>query len=373
MRTLGLIAILVLAACAPTPPKEAALPSSTPVPSRSESPLPDIVPGGSWHPLDTADVFLDAGMAAGDVTDVMGVIAADIAAIEEHFGHAFPSRPRVALLKDGTSFAAALRPDAPPAVRGAAAVALPSLRQILINVEAARRSKPLSVVRHELSHLMLSQVTQSHPYIPLWFNEGLARLMEETVPGFEWQAELGRITVASRAAIGDLPDPERLRSSGQWYTAVDQTMAEGGQLSPYWVAAEMVRALRDDLGPERWRAFFDALRKTQLFDVTYGRLMGRSFEDFLASLPDRFRTLVPAAPGARLVRLPQGPAIAIYGLSPGTSTAVTITGAGPAPLFYRSDVGAAGLVILRLSLEPTGALHATVSGQRAFAAPVSVP
>ncbi|MSQ37414.1 MAG: hypothetical protein EXR61_03765 [Chloroflexi bacterium] len=48
------------------------------------------------------------------------------------------------------------------------------LRSIAVNWELLSREWPLTILRHELAHTMIREVTGASAVIPTWFDDGLA-------------------------------------------------------------------------------------------------------------------------------------------------------------------------------------------------------
>jgi hypothetical protein len=93
----------------------------------------------------------------------------------------------------------------------------------------------------------------------------------------------------------------------------------------YQQSARAVELLRDDVGGTAPIArIYDRLRRGQNLAQAYAALTGRSFDDFVAVLPDRMRAAVPEGRGLIAVA---PTSYLVYGFPP-TST-ITIAVSGP--------------------------------------------
>jgi hypothetical protein len=321
--------------------------------------------------LQEAEVFLPPDLAPTAVSDIIDIIDNDVWAVEEIFGFQFPTRPRVYLFPDDASYATALGSEASRVADLSGAVAQVLDNRTLVHVPRIRLSRPVTAVRHELVHLMLHQVSGGESSnirtqnIPAWFNEGIARLAEETVEGFAPQARLSRYIAASRAQIGVVPQPRELWSGAQWLAAVDaaKRATDGAQLSPYHVAAQYARLLRDDAGgDEGLRRVYEFMRLGYSFDQAYYKATDRLIYTFANAAPELLKTLVPVLPGAAIEELEGAPVLVLYGLPKGVSVRVRIDGGGLGPLAGSGPTGPAGVLILQLPASPSAPLHVSASG-----------
>lgn len=365
-RVIALLLLLAAAACS-------APEITSPSPSASPQALPDnrwdlrlIAPDRSWVQLHAADVFLAPGMEPDGVEDILALVDREVWAIQDEFGLAFPVRPQVALFPDFATFAAAV-PGGPP-VDGVMAVAVGRANQTLIDVEAVRRSQPVTVLRHELSHLMLREITGQNPSLPRWFTEGLARLHEEKVEGFARVARQSSYAVLSRAKAGSLPTPGQLATPWQWGQGIQRAMEPGqGHLNPYSVAAEYMRLLRDDVGGDAGlRRMFARMdirdRRSVQLEHAYRELSGRAFEDFTADAVQRLLQRAGPLPAAVIEEVSDASVLFIYGLPPDTVTTITIHPPGYRTLVAATGSGPAGLVQVRLPLGISSARVTVVAG-----------
>jgi hypothetical protein len=365
-RTASIFIVLASALAACTTP-DAAVASPTPGASatpRQRLEIREISADRTWIRLQDADVFLEADMEPGEVTDVVDVIDDDVFAVEEIFGFEFPVRPRVLLYRTSDRLRAG-QPSLPAAlVDIAAAIAFSNENKMVVVLDRVRKTKPLTVVRHELVHLMLYQVSGGGRSIPIWFHEGAARLYEETVPEFAPTARIEMALAASRAAAGRLPAPGDLDTSAEWQAATNAAARGGssGQLNPYAVAAQYARLFRDDVGGDAGlRRLYEFMRLNYTFSQAFNKVTGRITFDIARDAAAKVRALVEL-PGA-MVELDDGkPTLFVYGVPPDVEVSVSISAPGARPLVGGGPAGPAGVFVAALPAETPSPLTVRVTG-----------
>src|SRR5205823_10033519 len=198
----------------------------------------------------------------------------------------------------------------------------PALRTILVDWEAVRERRPIAAIRHELTHYVtLEACAPRCDLVPAWLNEGQARLAEATIPGGEWRLVRVRYEAASMAATGTLIPLNTLVSQLSW-----NALTDWAGYFKYQESARAVELLREDVGGNAPIArIYERLRRGQNLAQTYAALTDRSFDDFVAGLPDRMRAAVPAGQGMIAV----APAsYLIYGFPPASTITSTVSGPG---------------------------------------------
>jgi hypothetical protein len=196
----------------------------------------------------------------------------------------------------------------------------PSLRIIAVNWGAVGDRRPVAAIRHELTHLLtLDACAPRCDLVPAWLNEGQARLAEALVPGGDWRLVRVRYEAASMAATGTLIPLNSLVSQPSW-----NALTDWAGYFKYQESARAVELLREDVGGNAPIArVYEKLRGGQNIGQTYAALTGRSFNDFLAGLPDRMRAAVPAGQGL----IPVAPmSYLVYGFPPASTITVTVSG-----------------------------------------------
>jgi len=346
-----LAAVLLLAsACGPVarPSEE---PSSSPAPTASSAvsalatstPAPSVPPAPTLEPQPRvtreiagtkfaivdgpADLRVEALLSRAEEAAIAVTVASDIPAVERDFERTFASRPVIYVFGDTTSYADGFvrifgypRAAADFVAENSVSFFEPSLRLIAVNWDAVGDRRPVSAIRHELTHLLtLDACVPRCDLVPAWLNEGQGRLAEALVPGGEWRHERVRYEAASMAATGTLIPLNTLVSQLGW-----NALTDWAGYFKYQEAARAVELLREDVGGSAPIArVYERLRRGQNIAQAYAALTGRSFDDFVASLPARMRAAVPAGPG--LVPVAQVSYL-LYGFPPASTITVTVSG-----------------------------------------------
>jgi hypothetical protein len=198
-------------------------------------------------------------------------------------------------------------------------VAFPRLGAIAINWESVRGEASLSVVRHELTHLLVHQIAGVETELPAWFDEGLATLAAREVSSNDLPA--ARDASASLALLAKgKASLSALSSPADWSIENSQLDGRG-----YAVAAEAVGMLRASSGTDGLRTLLERSRAVG-FGQAFGELRGESVADFTTAFPARFAS-EQAAP--RLQQTPRGSSVewSVAGVLPHSPITVTIDGA----------------------------------------------
>lgn len=350
MRT-RLLAVLLLsiAACGPaaTPsqapsPTPLGLPTASPAPPFVRTPAPTSTPAaappvphvaraiaGMQFALvpGAADLRVDAALSREEQDVAAATAAADIPAVEREFERTFSARPVIYVFGSVEKYADGLvrifgypRATATFVAENSVAFFEPSLRLIAVNWEAVRERRPVSAIRHELTHLLtLDACSPRCDLVPAWLNEGQGRLAEALVPGGEWRLQRVRYEAASMAVTGTLIPLNTLVSQFAWNSLTDWA----GHFK-YQESARAVELLREDVGGSAPIArIYERLRGGLNLAQAYSALTGRSFDDFVASLPGRMRAAVPAGQGLIAVA---PTSYLIYGFPPASTITVTVSG-----------------------------------------------
>ena len=360
MRT-GFLAVFLLsvAACGPAAaPRDT--PSSAPVqvqPSPPEPGLPTPIPtlsiGGppgianptfvpsAAPPLDAgeiagmqfafirgrSDLRIDASLSRDDTEVVYTTVATDMAAVEAEFQRNFTVRPTIYVFAGTESYTEGFvrifgysRATATFVAENSVSFFEPSLRLIAVNWAAVGDRRPVAAIRHELTHLLtLDACSPRCDLVPAWLNEGQARLAEAQVPGGEWRLVRVRYEAASMAATGTLIPLNTLVSQLSW-----NALTDWAGYFKYQESARAVELLREDVGGTAPIArVYERLRSGQNLAQAYAALTDRSFNDFVAGLPDRMRAAVPAGQGLIPVA---STSYLVYGFPPASTITLTVSG-----------------------------------------------
>ena len=277
--------------------------------------------------LGAADLRIDAALSRDDAELVASTVAADVPAVEREFERRFAAPPVVYVFGGTESYAEGFvrifgypRASATFVAENSVSFFEPSLRLISVNWPAVRDRRPVAAIRHELTHLLtLDACAPRCDLVPAWLNEGQARLAEALVPGGDWRLQRVRYEAASMAITETVLPLNTLVSQLSW-----NALTEWAGYFKYQEAARAVELLREDVGGSAPIArIYDRLRRGQNLAQAYASLTDRSFDDFVARLPDRMRAGVPAAQGLIVV----APAsYLVYGFAPASTITITVSG-----------------------------------------------
>lgn len=199
---------------------------------------------------------------------------------------------------------------------------------IMLNWYTSGASGPLQTPRHELTHMLIQQITglRADRDVPAWFHEGSAVLEQITVPGAGFDTNANRYRPASAASLNVLIPISTLVSQSVW-----NGRPAPGSWFQYQEASEAVRQVRQDVGISGTVRILEKMRTGLSFDFAFESVVGRTTSDFYDAFPGRLRTSVPAYPGiATSSDTWYGPGLSYiaYGFAPGASLTETIVGPG---------------------------------------------
>jgi hypothetical protein len=275
----------------------------------------------------SADLRIDSAVSREDDEVVAATVAADIPAVEGEFERIFAARPVIYVFGSNESYAEGFarifgypRATATFVAENSVSFFEPSLRLIAVNWEAIRARRPVAAIRHELTHLLtLDACFPRCDLVPAWLNEGQARLAEALVPGGDWRLLRVRYEAASMAVTGTVLPLNTLVSQLSW-----NALTDWAGYFKYQQAARAVELLREDVGGTAPIArIYERLRRGQNLAQAYTALTGRSFDDFVAGLPDRMRAAVPAGQGLIAVA---PTSYLVYGFPPASTITITVSG-----------------------------------------------
>jgi hypothetical protein len=275
----------------------------------------------------TAELRIDAGLSRDEDEIVAATVAADVPAVEREFERTFVAPPVIYVFGSIESYTEGFvrifgypRATATFVALNSVSFFEPSLRLIAVNWEAVRVRRPVAAIRHELTHLMtLDACAPRCDLVPAWLNEGQARLAEALVSGGEWRLVRVRYEAASMAVTGTVLPLNTLVSQLAW-----NGLTDWAGYFKYQESARAVELLREDVGGTAPIArIYERLRRGQSLTQAYTALTDRSFNDFVAGLPDRMRAAVPAGQGLIAVA---PTSYLVYGFPPATTITITVSG-----------------------------------------------
>jgi len=238
----------------------------------------------------------DTGRAELHVEAVVGGIATmgfaqtverAVERVEVRFGRSFDPRPRVFVFASAPSFAAGARDLFGYSEETASHVAntyggifdRPTLT-IALNWGAASSARMAAAVEHELTHLMIRELTGSGS-IPAWLDEGIATMVEADAPeGAIWSAELqllGRAT--ARSGVVRLDQVQTVADFHAAYARLGQPL--------YAYAASMTLALSQQVGWDGVLRMLAAVGQGSQFTDAYRREAGQDLSALEARAIDQ--------------------------------------------------------------------------------------
>jgi len=277
--------------------------------------------------VDGTPVHVEGVLSDADVSRITDAVRRDVTATRQAFGVAFDRAPEVYVFASRGSFALGLQrgfaqraTDAAALAAANGGVAFSDQGAIAINWENVRGDVSLSIVRHELTHLLAHQIVGADAEVPAWFDEGLATLMEREVLTDAYRD--ARADSATLAMLHRNDATLQELSSARDWTMKNAALAGAG----YTIAAAGVEVLRESIGLAGITALLHQARATG-FAQAFGEATGGSPADFSLAFPARFAS---THGGLHLAQEPSGDGVkwAIAGLAANAPAHVTIDGAG---------------------------------------------
>ena len=241
-------------------------------------------------PSQRADVRVEVSVPGSDAAALAAGVDRSVERIEALFGRPFSTRPRVLVFGSAPSFANGAKdlfgytPETANHVASTyGGIFDRGTLTIAVNWGAAGSSRMNAAIAHELSHLMIHDITGTSA-IPAWLDEGLATVIEQDAPGaLIWNAdeELTGRAVAASGAIS----LEQIESVADFHTAyarLDRPL--------YAFAADAVRTMRERIGWDGVLSVLASVGRGQSFADAYRVAAGES----VAALERRLRTSPPA-------------------------------------------------------------------------------
>ncbi len=276
-----------------------------------------------------ADVYVEMSIDPATAAKAVAQADADVLQVQTDYGRNFGQMPTIYLFATTPSYTAGLQTllgystlEAATTAQRTEAIFQPRTQLVLANWSAISKFQPMSAIRHELTHLMNSQIIGTNPTMPAWFDEGLAVSEELTLPASKWQTMIERYRTASMAATGTLIPLADLSSPLLWATRPSPSgsyqYAEGQQA---------VAMLRADLGNAGVVRILELMGVGRSFDDAYATVAGRPFAEFAVAFPARAKALAPAYPSIVAVDdSPLGGGITwiYFGFTPGTRVTLEI-------------------------------------------------
>jgi len=199
-------------------------------------------------PSQRADVRVEVTVPGSDAAALAVGVDRSVERVEALFGRTFTTRPRVLIFGGVASFATGAKDLFGYSRETADHVAntyggifdRPTLT-IAVNWGASGTTRMNAAIAHELTHLMIREVTGADS-VPAWLDEGVATLVEQEAPGAStWNAEeeLVGMAVAASGTVS-LAQLESVADFHAAYARLDRPL--------YAFAADAVRTMRSRVG-----------------------------------------------------------------------------------------------------------------------------
>lgn len=248
-------------------------------------------------PTRRGSLFVEAPIGRSDRGRIAAAQDRDIASIEEDFARRFAVAPSVFTFAVPATFELGLQVlfrYAPTVARSLAAGHGGALDtrtlSTAIDWQVVRAQRPLTILRHELTHAMVHQIVGSEGELPAWLDEGIAVLEQQNVADAEDEPERDRAVTAALLASKRV-SLSRLATTENW---INQSARLGGSRT-YAVARTAVDLLAQDVGRAGLVAMLERTGRGASFADAFRAVTGTSPEWFQASFGERVAAAAPAA------------------------------------------------------------------------------
>ena len=275
------------------------------------------------------DVYVESTLDAAAAALATTQADADVQQVQKDFARQFTGVPTIYIFATTESYTQGLQTllgytqaVATSTAKRSAAIFQPKTQLVLADWSLIGPRFPRSSLRHELTHLMNSQIVGTNPTMPAWFDEGLAMNEELTVAGSKYVGMLERYRTASMAASGTLIPLADLDSPLQW-----SRRPSPWSYYQYAEAQQAVEMLRADVGQAGVVRILELMGRGQTFAAAFETVTGKPYADFTAAFPARAKALAPSYPAIVAVEdSPIGPGITwiYFGFTPSTPVTLDI-------------------------------------------------
>lgn len=246
------------------------------------------------------DLWVEDGVPASTAEELRTVLVDDMTAVRAYFGRDFGRVPAVFVFVTRGSFAAALERQFgyPPAVAARLAtqsggLLVTGLDAIVINAENVLGGRSLTILRHELTHVLLHDLA-GDSRLPAWLDEGLATIVELGGAPDERERLVSLSIAADRqVSLGSLSD------LADWLSQNERLAGHG-----YGIAAAAAQLLLDRIGPGGLVPLLEAVGRGGSLADAFHAQGSETLTTFAAAFPSRAlaascgRGIATDAPGA---------------------------------------------------------------------------
>ena len=227
-----------------------------------------------------ADVRVESGIPAPEVVRLATAVDGATARIEQVFGRAFSTKPRILVFATRASFARATQELFGYSPETAASVAAsyggvfdPQTLTIAVSWQSTAGANVSDLLAHELTHLATREIVGQDATLPAWFEEGLAAEMQAGAAGVDADAQL-----AARSLLANAPHTlDTVTTLAQWH----KVYAKLG-VGLYAVSAEAVSAIETRIGRGAMFALLAEVGGGARFEDAYRAHAGEGLDEFIA-------------------------------------------------------------------------------------------
>lgn len=227
-----------------------------------------------------ADVRVEAGVPAPEITRLVSSVDRAIARVERVFDRPFPTKPRILVFATSASFARATRDLFGYSPETAAMVAAsyggvfdPQTLTIAVSWRSTAGANLPDLLAHELTHLATREIVGRYAVLPAWFEEGLAAQIEAGDAGINVDAQL-----AARSLLANAPHTlDTIATLAEWHREYAQI-----GVALYAVSAETVGAIEAQIGREAMFGLLVEVGRGAQFEDAYRAHSGESLAEFIA-------------------------------------------------------------------------------------------
>jgi EAL domain-containing protein (putative c-di-GMP-specific phosphodiesterase class I) len=225
-----------------------------------------------------SDVVVESTVSMSDRERIAKAIQRDIPQLEADLGLTFAGPPTVYVFTTRSSFASGLQAvfgvdQARAAILavGNGGIAFPSSGVIVLNWQNVSGQRPLTIVRHELTHALVHQAIGANT-VPAWFDEGLATLEERNLSG---DGDERDSAVALTLLAQDQGSLRALADADNWSLRNAQLSGDG-----YAIAEQALSLIRQRVTPAGITQILSLTRTGGSFAGAFTQVSGESLSDF---------------------------------------------------------------------------------------------
>lgn len=246
-------------------------------------------------PTGAGALYIEAGIGSADRAVISAAQERDIRALEADFARRFEPAPSIYVFAIPGTFELGLIilfRLTPTAARSLAnghpgALDVGSV-SVALDWQLVRFERPLTIIRHELTHAMVHQIVGRDVELPAWLDEGLAATSRDGLVGAEDpgadHAVAAALLASSRVSLA------RLSTTESW---IRQSAALGPR--SYSVARTATDLLTKDVGRSGIVDLLERTARGEDFAAAFLAVTGGTVGAFENAFPDRVASTAPAA------------------------------------------------------------------------------